>query len=99
MPRLLARHLRVHPPYGSASRIGVQLTGAFTRTALRPDGTFTADVLGLPGARYPVDASSDLERWQPAGDILFNGTEGPNEFIAPTSAAGAQYFRLKSPNP
>lgn len=48
-------------------------------------------ISGIPGARYEIERSSDLEEWTPCGTL-----EGGGEFIDTTSPEGAQlYYRAK----
>lgn len=71
------------------------IPGSFTRTGWRPDGTFTARVLGLPGARYVVESSSDSERWQPIGNVAIENFDNMAPFAASTESP-ARFFRLTS---
>jgi uncharacterized delta-60 repeat protein len=54
----------------------------------------TATVHGLPGGVYPVEASTDLEHWEPAGEVRLEGYDNRTQLTAPTRE-GSQYFRLK----
>ncbi|MBX3734702.1 MAG: hypothetical protein KF791_19170 [Verrucomicrobiae bacterium] len=65
--------------------------------ALR-DSTLAANQLaaivhGLPGGVYPVEASGDLEHWEPAGEVRLEGYDTQTQFTAPTGE-GSRFFRL-----
>jgi uncharacterized delta-60 repeat protein len=53
-------------------------------------------VHGLPGGVYTVESSTDLDRWQPVGEVHLEGYEHQADFTAPASTADSQFLRLKS---
>jgi uncharacterized delta-60 repeat protein len=62
------------------------------------EGVLQATVTGLPGGRYPVESSADLQQWEPAGEVHLQGYDPQAEFTAPT-VEGARFFRLKPHTP
>ncbi|MBX3734712.1 MAG: hypothetical protein KF791_19220 [Verrucomicrobiae bacterium] len=57
---------------------------------------FAATVHGFPGGVYPVEASADLEHWEPAGEVRLEGYDTRTPFTAPTSE-GSRFFRVQPP--
>jgi len=55
-----------------------------------------ATVHGLPGGVYPVEASADLEHWEPAGEVRLEGFDTRARFTSP-AGEGSRFFRLKPP--
>jgi uncharacterized delta-60 repeat protein len=82
-------------PYLARLRLP-SIRGAFTLAERASDGSFKARVLGLPGAGYAVESTSDFLDWQPAGEVRLDGPGNSAEFAAPTGA-GARFFRIRSP--
>jgi len=57
-------------------------------------GEFNGRVQGLPGARYLIESSVDLIRWQPAGDVRVESLDQTALFTTLASAP-SQFLRLK----
>ncbi len=84
-------------PYLARLRLP-QIAGSFARVAESSVGQFSAEILGLPGARYEIESSANLQDWSPAGEVHVDGLGNSKEFTAPSSD-NARFFRLKSPMP
>ncbi len=61
-------------------------------------GGLAATVYGFPGGRYPLESSADLEQWEPAGEVRFDGYDHTADFTASTTGE-ARFFRLQPPAP
>jgi uncharacterized delta-60 repeat protein len=59
-------------------------------------GQLATTVHGLPGGVYPLEASSDLQVWEPAGEVRMEGYDHRAEFLAPTTS-GLRFFRARLP--
>ena len=62
------------------------------------EGELQATVHGLPGGTYPLEASDDLEQWQPVGEVRLEGYQTAAGITAPPNTPG-RFFRLRSPAP
>jgi len=56
---------------------------------------FGLTVHGLAGGVYPVEASRDLERWEPFGQVGLEGFDRSADLHTP-AAGGGRFFRVKS---
>jgi uncharacterized delta-60 repeat protein len=65
------------------------------RATTRSANQLATTVHGLPGGVYPVEASADLEHWEPAGEVRLEGYDSQTTFTAPTDP-GSRFFRLKT---
>ena len=68
------------------------------RSPRRVEGGMAMTLHGLPGGHYPLEASDDLEHWQPAGEGRLEGFDLQADFAVPTTESG-RFFRLLTPNP
>lgn len=62
----------------------------------RAGNQLAATVHGFPGGVYPVEASADLDHWEPAGEVRLEGYDTRARFTTPT-AEDSRFFRLKFP--
>jgi hypothetical protein len=72
------------------------IPGSLIRANLDPSGALRGVIHGLPGARYPLESSTDLIHWQSAGEIRMESRNATTPFQAPTESP-AQFFRLPTP--
>ncbi|MBX3734719.1 MAG: hypothetical protein KF791_19255 [Verrucomicrobiae bacterium] len=84
-------------PYLARLRLP-QIAGAFTDVNTDATGRFHAHVLGLPGARYEIESTTDLKAWRPAGDVWVDAPDHSAVFSA-LAAGDTQLFRIKTPSP
>lgn len=81
-------------PAPRLARLGLpEIAGSLVGAALGVDGTFSARVLGLSGARYAVESSSDLKDWKPAGEVRIERPDHTAGFESPAGGE-TQFFRL-----
>jgi len=62
------------------------------------EGGLRSIVHGFPGGAYPLDASTDLKQWEPAGEVRLEGYDHTADFTAPTLGE-TRFFRLQPPAP
>ncbi len=72
------------------------IPGSLIRADLDPSGALRGVIHGLPGARYPLESSTDLINWQSAGEIRMENRNVTAPFQAPTESP-ARFFRLATP--
>lgn len=70
-----------------------EIKAAFALSGTPGDGSLTARVLGLPGATYGIEASTDLRDWRSEGQVRIEGYGNTADFSVPTRDA-VRFFRL-----
>lgn len=71
------------------------IAGAFAGMRPGSPDSLEARVRGLPGARYAIESSPDLQAWEPAGAITVPQA-GTTEAIRLPGAANHHFFRLRT---
>jgi uncharacterized delta-60 repeat protein len=82
-------------PYLARVRLP-SIPGVFLGSATSTATELSTRVLGLPGARYGIDASPDLKTWSPAGEVQISNPDATGVFTTPITN-DARFFRLREP--
>jgi len=82
-------------PYLARVRLP-SIPGVFLGSATSTATELSTRVLGLPGARYGIDASPDLKTWSPTGEVQISNPDATGVFTTPITN-DARFFRLREP--
>lgn len=83
-------------PTPSLVRLNLGPLAPALRDSKLAENQLAATLHGLPGGVYPVEASADLEHWEPAGEVRLEGFDTRTPLTVPTGE-GSRFFRVKSP--
>jgi uncharacterized delta-60 repeat protein len=81
-------------PAASVARLRLGELAPRLAAARLADGQMVVPVQGLPGGAYAVEASADLEHWEPAGQVRLEGYETTGTVRVPATGA-ARFFRSR----
>ncbi|MBN9688782.1 MAG: hypothetical protein J0M24_00970 [Verrucomicrobia bacterium] len=84
----------VESPGSASLRLG-PVTPRLGRASATETGEIWIPVFGLPGARYAVESSDNLDDWHPAGEVLLEGYDRETHLSVPTDSKPVQFLRLQ----
>lgn len=84
----------VESPGFAPLRLG-PVTPRLGRVTQTETGEIRISVIGLPGGRYAVESSDNLDDWHSAGDVLLEGYDRETGLVVPPGPTPVQFLRLK----